>query len=77
MGGIAQTVLVKEVVYTFTIGTGADGIGHVMLVSTEELGQTGAIQIGIGVDVAWTVHEIADTAEKLLISCQVLLGFSF
>ena len=34
--GIAQTVLIEEAVHTFTIGTGTDGIGHVMFIGAEE-----------------------------------------
>ena len=66
---MAQTVLIEEVFYALAIGTGADGIGHVMLIGTEELGQAVAIQIGIGIDMVWTIHEVADTAEELLIGC--------
>ena len=67
--GIAQTVLIEEAVHTFTIGTGTDGIGHVMFIGAEELGEAVAIHIGVGIDMVWTIHEVADTAEELLIGC--------
>ena len=77
MCGIAQTVLVEESVDALAISTSADGIRHVVLVSAKELGQADAIHIGVGIDMVWTIHEVADTAEELLIGCQLLLGFSF
>ena len=47
---MAQTVLVEEGVDALTISTGADGIGDVVFVGTEELGQAVTVEVGIGID---------------------------
>ena len=47
-----------------------------MLIGAKELGQAAAVQFGIGIDMVFTVHEVADTTEELLFGCEVFLGFS-
>ena len=48
-----------------------------MFISAEELSQTVAIHIGISIDMVWTIHEVADTAEELLVSSEHILRLCF
>ena len=64
---MAHAILVEEGGYTLAIGTMTDGIGDIALVGTKELSQAVAVQVGIGIDMIRSFHEVADAAEELLI----------
>ena len=77
MSSIPQTILIEETVNAFAISTCTDGIGNIVFVSAEKLSQTTAVKVGIGVDAVWTIHEVADTTEELLVSSEHILRLCF